>query len=207
MDDVRIVLGGRAINCNQVDRQIGAEMTAMVLQFSLPPRMFSVCMADCIEDLTADTSGIPEIFSSGYNKALRRLELLGQASPQDYQSVLQTLIYTNSVPRLYPDYFVLTVSDGVHSITESIAVVNGNSRRRRSTISHKHLYMLRHLNSKAVDDTPIKTHKEIAEKSKEAKHILLVIPTLIVFVAVMIVLVTFGVWKRRNTKVDPCNSP
>ena len=207
MDDVLIVLGGRAINDMQVDRQIGAEMAAMVLQFSLPPRMFSVCVTDCIEDLTANTSAVPEIFSTGYDKSLRRLELLGQASPEDYQSVLQTLMYINSVQRLYPEYLVLTVSDGVHNITESIPVVNSNSRRRRSTISNKHLYMLRHLNSKAVFDAPIQPHQETPEKSEEATHVLLAIPILVVFVAVMIAFVTFGIWKKRNTKEDLCNSP
>ena len=208
MDDVLIVLGGRAINHMQVDKQIGAEMAAMVLQFSLPPRMFSVCVTDCIEDLTANTNAVPEIFSTGYDKALRRLELLGQASPQDYQSVLQTLMYINSVQRLYPDYLVLTVSDGIHNITESIPVVTTNSRRRKSTTSNKHLYMLRHLNSKDVFDTSsVKPHDETPEKSKEVKHVLLVIPILIVFVAAMIILFTFGKWKKRDTKQDPCNSP
>ena len=207
MDDVLIVLGGRAINHMQVDRQIGAEMAAMVLQFSLPPRMFSVCVTDCIEDLTANTSAVPAIFSTGYNKALRRLELLGQASPEDYQSVLQTLVYMNSVQRLYPDYLVLTVSDGIHNITETIPVVSSNSRRRRSTTSNKHLYMFRHLNTKDVFDTPMKPHQETPQKSKEVKHVLLAVPVLIVFVVAMIAFVAFGIWKKRNTKESLCNSP
>lgn len=188
----------------QVDRQIGAEMAAMVLQFSLPPALFSVCVTDCLEDLTIDTSEIPEIFSTGYDKALRRLELLGQASPDDYQSVLQTIVYTNSVPRLYPERLVLSVSDGVHNITESIPIVSSNSRRRKSVISKKHLYMLRHLNGKTTSDTSINAHKETVEKSKED---LLVIPVLIVFVVVVIALVGFGIWKKRNTKENLYNSP
>ena len=192
----------------QVDRQIGVEMKAMVLQFSLLPTTFPACVTDCIEDLTVDTSAVPEISSNGgYDKALRRLVLLGDTSPQDYQSVLQTLIYTNKIPRLCPDYFVLTASDGVHSTTETISVTKSNSRRRRSTVSNRHLYMLRHLNSKTVDDTPIQPHEEIAGRSKEVKHILLVVPALVVFVIVMIALVGFGVWKRRNMKEDSCNSP
>lgn len=205
MDDVRIVLGGRAINHMLVDRQIGAEMISMVLQFSPPPRMFSLCMMDCIEDLTVDVSAIREIFSTGFDKALRRIELLGQASPEEYQLVIQTLIYTNSVPRLYPDYITLSVSDGVHTITESIPVVTSNSRRRKSIPSKKHLYMLRHLNSKAATiDSP---HEETAEKPEEEKHVLLVLPMLVVFVAVVIILVILGVLKKRNTKEQPCNSP
>ena len=208
MDDVVIVLGGRAINNMQVDRQIGAEMTAMVIQFSSPPEMFPFCVADCIEDLTADADAIPEIFSTGYNRALRRLELLGQASPEDYQSVLQTLIYTNSVPRLHPDYLVLSISDGVHNITESIPVVSSSSRRRKSTTSKRHLYMLHHLNSKAVVDSPVEhEHKQIAEKSEEVKHTALVTPMLVVFVAVTIAMAAFGVLKKRNTKEEPCPSP
>lgn len=208
VDDVRIVLGGRAINCMQVDRQIGAEMKAMVLQFSLLPTTFPTCVIDCIEDLTVDTSAFPAISSNGgYDKALRRLVLLGDAYPQDYQSVLQTLIYTNKIPRLCPEYFVLTASDGVHTTTETISVTKSDNRRRRSTVSNRHLYMFRHLSSKAVDDTPVQPHEETAEKSKEIKHALLVIPTLVVFVIVMIALVTFGVWKRHNMKEDPCNSP
>ena len=202
--DVLVVLGGRAINNMQVDRQIGAEMAAMVLQLSLPPNMLSVCVTDCIEDLTANTTAVPEIFSSGYNKALRRLELLGQASPEDYQSVLQTLIYINSVQRLYPAHLVLTVSDGVHNITESIPVVNSNSRRRKSVISSKHFYILRHLNSKPFYDTPIDAQKKAPEKSKEVKHILLVIPALVVLVVAIIVLIT---WKKHSRKEGPCNSP
>ena len=192
----------------QVDRQIGAEMKAMVLQFSLLPKTFPACVTDCIEDLTVDTSAVPEISSNGgYDKALRRLVLLGDASPQDYQSVLQTLIYTNKIPRLCPDYFVLTASDGEHSTTETIPVTKSNNRRRRSTVSNKHLYMLRHLNSKIVDDTTRQLDKENAGKSKEVTHVLLVVPTLVVFVVVMIAMVTFRAWKRRNMKEDSCNSP
>lgn len=189
----------------QVDRQIGAEMTAMVLQFSLPPNMFSVCMNDCIEDLTADTRAI-DISSPGYNKAVRTLVLEGEAPPEHYQSVLQTLVYTNTVPTLCPEDFVLTVSDGVHSTTKFIPVVKSNSRRRKSATSNKHLYILRHLNSKTVDDTLIKTQKE--EKSKEeVKHVLLLIPMLVVFAIVMTSLVIFSVWKKQHKKEDPCNSP
>jgi len=199
------VLGGRAINNMQVDRQIGAEMAAMVLQFSLPPAMFSVCVTDCLEDLTADTSTVPEIFSTGYDKALRRLELLGQASPSDYQSVLQTLVYTNSVPRLYPEHLVLSVSDGEHNITETIPIVSSNNRRRKSVISKKHLYMLRHLNGKTTTDTSINTNQKTVEKSKE-NNILLIIPVLAVFV-VVIALVGFGIWKKYNTKKDLYSSP
>ena len=165
-------------------------------------------MTDCIEDLTVDTSAVPEIYSNGgYDKALRRLVLLGDASPQDYQYVLQTLIYTNKIPRLCPDYFVLTASDGEHSTTETIPVTKSYNRYRRSTVSNKHLYMLRHLNSKIVDDTPRQLHEESAGKSKEVTHVLLVIPTLVVFVVVMIALVTFRAWKRHNMKEDSCNSP
>ena len=198
------MLGGRAINNMQVDRRISAEMAAMVLQFSLPPNMFSVCVTDCIEDLTTNTAAVPEIFSSGYNKALRRLELLGQASPEDYQSVLQTLVYINSVQRLYPDYLVLTVSDGVHNITESIPVISSNNRRRRSVVSNKQLYVLRHLNTKPVYDIPIEPQTKAPEKSKEVKQILLVIPVLAVFVVALIVLIA---WKKHNRKEDRCNSP
>ena len=205
-DDVIIVLGGRAINHMQVDRQIGAEMVAMILQFSLPPTMFSVCMTDCVEDLTADASTIPEIFSTGYNRALRRLELLGQSSPEDYQSVLQTLVYMNNVPRLCPDDIVISVSDGIHNVTKSIPVVKVNSRRRKSVVPKKHLYMLRHLNSKGVKDA-LTQDEETAKKSEDMKNVLLVIPVMIVIAAVGMVLVVFHVWKKRNTKEYPCNSP
>jgi len=205
--DVLIILGGRAINNGNVDKQIGAEMKAMVLFFSLPPNMFSVCMTRCLEELTVDTSSSDSIFTTGFDRATRRLELLGQASPEAYQLVLQTLRYTNVVSRLYPDRIALNVSDGVHTVRESIPLVapgNTMGRRRRSSVPMRHLYRSRQLNSK--DDVSINS-KEPGHQNKveEVKHTELIIPALVVFVLLAVMLTIFSIRRTYKAKTDSFN--
>ena len=207
-NDVLIILGGRAINYGNVDKQIGAEMKAMVLFFSLPPSMFSVCMTRCLEELTVDTSSTTSIFTTGFNKATRRLELLGQASPEVYQSILQTLRYTNVVPRLYPDRIALNVSDGDHSVSASIPVVAPGSsmgRRRRSSIPMRHLYRSRQLNSKA-EVSANSNDPGYQSKEVEAKNTVMIIPAVVVFILLAAMLTIFSIWKTYKTKKDSFNS-
>lgn len=201
-NDVLIILGGRAINYGNVDKQIGASMKAMILYFSLPPSMFSMCMTRCLEEMTVDTSSTDLVFTTGFIRATRRIELLGQAPPAVYQSVLRTLMYTNVVPRLFPDRIAVNVSDGVHTVRTTITVVASTSRRRRSSIPMKHLYRSRQLNSK--DD--VSKDVEYENRKEEVKHTELIMPALVVFILLAVSLTTFSIWKTYKAKKDTFNS-
>jgi len=180
----------------------------MVLSFSLPPNMFSVCVTRCLEELAIDTSSTASIFTTGFNRATRRLELLGQASPEAYQLVLQTLRYTNVVSRLYPDRIALNVSDGDHTVREFIPVVatdNTMGRRRRSSIPMRHLYRSRQLNSKA-DGSENSEELGYQNKGEEVKHTELIIPALIIFILLAVILTIFSIRRTYKAKIDSFNS-
>ncbi len=95
--------------------------------------------------MTVDTSVVSaDIFDSGFDRVARVLQLIGPASPSEFQAVLRTLVYLNSAIDLNIAGFVLEVGDGVNQTSVEIGVRVFAARKRRSA-AHEELHSLRHL--------------------------------------------------------------
>ncbi len=131
--DVVFILGARPIAGDSYDLNFGGRIaTAALLPATAPPG-FSGCVLSCLESLTVDTSvASADIFTSGFDRESRVLDLIGPASPADFQAVLRTLEYLNNAIDLNIAGFTLEVGDGINQTSAEIAVRVIQSRRRRS---------------------------------------------------------------------------
>ena len=127
------VLGARVISNNQYDLFFEGQLAGVVLLQSVAPSGFSQCVLSCLEDLTADTTGTG-IYSTGFDKSQRHIELVGLAPPSEYQEVISAMVYSNRAPNPNINNFLLILDDGnnIHTIYMPVSFET-NKRRRRST--------------------------------------------------------------------------
>ena len=90
------VLGARPVT-GGYDSNIGAQLSSALFFASRAPPMFSGCVLACLESVEVMTSGTP-VMALDFDESNRRLVLNGPASPEDIQTVLRSLTYTNRAP-------------------------------------------------------------------------------------------------------------
>ena len=129
------VLGARVISNNQYDLFFEGQLAGVVLLRSVAPSGFSQCVLSCLEDLTADTTGTG-IYSTGFDKSLRHIELVGLAPPSEYQAVIAAMVYLNRAPNPNVNNFLLILDDGNNIHTMYLPVSFETNKRRRRSIRH-----------------------------------------------------------------------
>ena len=90
------VLGARPVT-GGYDENIGARMSSAVFFASRAPSMFSGCVLACLESLAATTTDT-SVTAVNFDESNRQLILNGPALPDEIQTVLRSLIYTNRAP-------------------------------------------------------------------------------------------------------------
>ena len=102
------VLGARPVT-GGYDSNLGAWLSAALFFASRAPPMFSGCVLSCLESVEVTTTGTP-VMALDFDESNRQLILNGPASPEDIQTVLRSLVYTNRAPSINVDYIQVTVS-------------------------------------------------------------------------------------------------
>ena len=102
------VLGARPVT-GGYDSNLGARLSAALFFASRAPPMFSGCVLSCLESVEVTTTGTP-VMALDFDESNRQLILNGPASPEDIQTVLRSLVYTNRAPSINVDYIQVTVS-------------------------------------------------------------------------------------------------
>ena len=102
------VLGARAVTSGY-DTNFAGQLAGLVLIPSVAPSMFSFCVLDCLETLTADTAGTA-VSSLPFDESSRQLVLNGPAQPSEFEQVLRGLVYLNRAPNLNLNSITLQVS-------------------------------------------------------------------------------------------------
>ena len=90
------VLGARPVT-GDYDNNIGARLSAALFFASRAPSMFSGCVLACLESVEVTMTGTP-VMALDFDESNRQLVLNGPASPDELQSVLRSLVYTNRAP-------------------------------------------------------------------------------------------------------------
>lgn len=89
------VLGARPVT-GGYDSNIGARLSAALFFPSRAPPMFSGCVLACLE--TVEVTTTMSVMALDFDESNRRLVLNGPATPEDIQTVLRSLVYTNRAP-------------------------------------------------------------------------------------------------------------
>lgn len=105
--DIVFVLGARPTTSGY-DLNFVGQLSGVVLFPSLAPSQFSVCVLDCLETLTADTTGTA-VTALSFDEAGRQLILNGPAQPSEFTQVLRALVYLNRAPDINLDSITLEV--------------------------------------------------------------------------------------------------
>lgn len=129
--DVDFLVGARPIT-EGTDLNFVGQLTGLVIMPHEAPSRFSSCVLQCLETMSANTTGT-SIIADSFNRQERQLTLYGPASPEVFQSVLRTVTYTTLAPDINLASIEVEVFDGINSTVESIPVVQGRMRRRRDT--------------------------------------------------------------------------
>lgn len=103
------VLGARPVTSGY-DLNFAGQLSAAVLFPSRAPPMFSICVLDCLESLTADTQGTA-VTSLPFDVAERELVLNGPAMPSEFEQVLRNVYYLNRAPDINLELITLQVSN------------------------------------------------------------------------------------------------
>lgn len=169
--DVVFILGARPITGDAYDLNFGGRIaTAAVVPSTAPPR-FSGCVLSCLESLTVNTSvASASIFDSGFDRVSRVLELIGPASPADFQAVLRTLEYLNSAIDLNIAGFTLEVGDGVNQTSVEIGVRVLEARKRRNTeetLSVRHTFSFHEIDAMEASVDGFETELKINVDAKK----------------------------------------
>ena len=90
------VLGARPVT-GGYDNNVGARLSSALFFASRAPSMFSGCVLACLESVEVTTTDTP-VMALDFDESNRRLVLNGPASPEDIQTVLRSLVYTNRAP-------------------------------------------------------------------------------------------------------------
>ena len=125
------IVGARPIE-TRVDSNFIGLLTGLVVMPQIAPSGFSACVVQCLESMTADTTGTG-IVASPFDHEQRQLILYGPASPETFQAVLRTITYTNLAVDINVERIDVDVHDGIASTLESVTVVHGMRRRKRDT--------------------------------------------------------------------------
>lgn len=80
--------------------------------------------------MSADTSGT-SIIASSFDREERQLTLYGPATPDVFESILQTITYTNLAPDINVAVIEVDVHDGINNTIATITVIQGMMRRKR----------------------------------------------------------------------------
>ena len=129
IDGVEFIVGARPIETGADSNFIGL-VTGLVIMSQIAPSGFSGCVLQCLESLTADTTGTA-IVARPFNREQRQLVLYGPASPETFEAVLRTVTYTNLARDINVERFDVNVHDGIATTLGSITVVQGMMRRKR----------------------------------------------------------------------------
>ena len=129
LDGVDFIVGARPITTG-VDSNFVGQLTGLVITPHEAPPLFSRCVLQCLESMTADTTGTG-IIAGSFDREERQLTLYGPATPDVFQSVLRTVTYLNLAPDINLASIEVDVNDGINSTVESITVVQGVSMRRK----------------------------------------------------------------------------
>ena len=134
------------------DLNFVGSLAGVVLTPHVAPDQFSGCVRQCLETITVDTTGT-SVIASEFNRQARTIDLYGPASPIIFQSVLQTVTYTNLNPDINVAAILVQVNDGIGSTTIEIPVTEGMMRKRRSIVNRpiRHLLSITEETSKAEE--------------------------------------------------------
>ena len=128
-DDVIFIVGARPTTIRH-DFSFSGQMAGLVITAHRAPPRFSACMIECLEDIRANTTGT-SIISSAFNQQERYLQLFGPASPETFQSVLQSVSYINLAPDINVDFIRVEIHDGINSTIQDILISHDTMRRKR----------------------------------------------------------------------------
>lgn len=192
------ILGARRI-ANGFDLNFRGRVSAAIFSSFRAPPMFSVCVLDCLESLTADTSvAVEDIVIIDFNVTTRMLALIGPAPPSDFEAVLQTLEYLNRAPSINVQAIEIEVNDGVDTTVERIYVQQGGMRRRRSLQADHVISPLRQLH--AVSQETDQENSRASEHHIEADRIAFYWPAGVVALSVLVVAMAVIVWGMKRQR-------
>ena len=162
--DVDFLVGARPITSGTDNNFVGW-LAGLVIMPHEPPAAFSRCVLQCLETIAADTAGT-NVIADTFNQQDRQLTLYGPESPDVFQSVLRTVIYTNLAPDINVAWIRVEVFDGINSTTEVVQVLQGvpEMRKRRDVRMtepdrrHSHpLYVTENESEKPNKEKAVKT--------------------------------------------------
>ena len=137
-----------------------------------PPAAFSRCVLQCLETIAADTAGT-NVIADTFNQQERQLTLYGPESPDVFQSVLRTVIYTNLAPDINVAWIRVEVFDGINSTTQVVQVLQGVTEMRKRRDVHMIEPDRRHSHPLYVTENESeKPNKEKAVKNQFSRPLL-----------------------------------
>lgn len=92
------MLGARPVT-GGYDNNIGSRLSSAVFFASQAPSMFSGCILTCLESLEPTAAGT-SVTTVNFDEFNRRLTLNGPVTPDEIQTVLRSLVYTNRAPNI-----------------------------------------------------------------------------------------------------------
>ena len=125
-------VGGRPTTVG-TDLNFVGQLTGLVLIPQKAPSGFSSCVRQCLETMSANTTGTP-IIADSFDQQERQLTLYGPAEPEVFQSVLRTVTYLTLALDINIERIDVDVHDGVNSTVESVFVTQGVINRRKRDI-------------------------------------------------------------------------
>ncbi len=128
-----MTIGARYTSLGEHEKGFSGSLASVILLPSAPPPGFALCVVDCLESMTVDTTGT-NVINLGFDVSTRTLSLMGNAQDFEYQTVLQSLTYLNkasdkSIANI--SNMRLTVYDGVGTTKVTLPVNVFGSRKRR----------------------------------------------------------------------------
>ena len=202
--DVDFIVGARPITAG-TDFNFVGELTGLVIMPYEAPSGFSGCVLQCLETMTTNTTGT-SIIANYFDRQQRQLVLFGPASPEVFQSVLRTVMYTNLAPDINVASIRVEVFDGSDSTVESITVIQGTMRKKRSVATtitsepdHQQAKQLRHHLLDRRDESKNVAEKEISATSLNFHWPFVVVALSCVGILLGIVVV-WGVRRKQQPK-------
>ena len=105
--DVVFVLGARPVT-NGFDLNFAGSISVAMFAPNEAPPMFSTCILECLESTTVNTSGTP-LTTTPFNVSSRQLQIVGPATPEQVEQVLQSMVYLNRAPTVNVESIQLEV--------------------------------------------------------------------------------------------------
>ena len=200
--NAEFVLGARSIANSSYDLNFGGRMTGAVFLPSTAPAMFSACVLQCLESLTADTD------RTIFDETARTLTIFGPASPADFQMVLRQVVYLNRALNINVDVIRLEVFDGYNTTTAVIEITQGMMRRRRRTTRER--APLRHLlsfheidNQRTLDFLEAEPHANADTTSSWFGLHWLAVATAFAVIAIVVAMAIWAIRRRHQQPTLP----